>query len=63
MIIEFFFKYNKKKNLHTQSRALAVRPELVDESDPERELEREREGDFEYERSRLRPMILFLRQK
>ena len=39
---------------HTQSRALAVRPELVDESDPERE----RDGDLEYDRSRLRPIMI-----
>lgn len=32
-----------------------MRPELLEESDPERE--REREGDSEYDRSRLRPII------
>lgn len=41
----------------TQSRALAVRPELDDESEPDRERERECDGDFECDRSRLRPIV------
>lgn len=48
---------------HAQSRAFAARPELVDESDPERDRERECEGDLEYERSRLRPMVVFFEVK
>jgi len=51
------FESKKKVKFEiTQSFALAVRPELDDESEPERDRDLDRDGDFEYERSRLRPM-------